>query len=123
MTTYQDQLTKILEDLVVHTANEYGGFEGFEEEGARDGLNAAQAAINALNAEHWLPKPIAVVEARIDELRMTLIMKGKLLVHGVLIDHTQVEGANPDAIDSEVVTARLKSLKAKLAAQQKEKQL
>jgi hypothetical protein len=40
-------LDEVLENLIIHTANEYGGFEGFDEEGARDGFNQAKSAIIA----------------------------------------------------------------------------
>jgi len=44
------KIIPILEDLVVHTANEYGGFDGFDEDaddGSRDGINKALAEIRA----------------------------------------------------------------------------
>lgn len=44
----EEKITPILEDLVIHTANEYGGFDGFDkdaDDGSRDGINEALAAI------------------------------------------------------------------------------
>lgn len=35
----------LLENLIIHTANEYGGFEGFDDEDSRDGFNVAKQAI------------------------------------------------------------------------------
>ncbi len=47
----------LLENLIIHTANEYGGFEGFDDEDSRDGFNVAKQAIQQ-----------ELLKARIDEL-------------------------------------------------------
>lgn len=47
----------LLENLIIHTANEYGGFEGFDDEDSRDGFNVAKQAIQQ-----------ELLKARIDEI-------------------------------------------------------
>lgn len=62
-----------------------------------------------------------ILEAHIEELEMTLRMKGKMLLHGQLIDAASVED-DPDVIHPSLLEVRLGALKAELTSLNKGEQ-
>lgn len=57
-----------------------------------------------------------VAKARIDELEMAILMKGKSLVGDSIMDTSNLEGGHPNMIVASILDARLASLLDKKAA-------